>query len=48
MKRQKTRTKRDAHTRKEGTGTCVRCFNKKRLNDTRKNRRREQRKNARK
>ena len=50
------RTKRDAHTRKEGTGTCVRCFNKKRLNDTRKNdktgnyknRRREQRKNARK
>ena len=34
------RTKRDAHTRKEGTGKCVRCFNK--------NRRREQRKNARK
>ena len=34
------RTKRDEHTRKEGTGTCVRCFNK--------NHKREQRKNARK
>ena len=34
------RTKRDEHTRKEGTGKCVRCFNK--------NRRREQIKNARK